>query len=866
MKRQILLIFTLGAAILQGYAQNNVAPSARTQATISNQPYVAPLQLKSTPIWGAGAASGAADGEFQNAFIQTGTATFDPNAWTALSVSQSGSTPGSAYWTRSTTGVSQGAYAGSISPVSSPSASNGVALFDSDFLDNGGVAGAFGMGTSPSPHVGDLVSPRIDLTGYTDSALVVSFFSFYRQYSIFNLTVSFSTDDGATWTTKDYRQYTNNQTEEMLDVVFSDVTDGVVNLTQCRIKFSFDGDYYFAIVDDVSIGIASKFDLNIGAIIPTSNNIIERGDMLQITGTRYIADKSFNENHLEKWGVKVENLGYADVVASDDAKLYCYIQDANAGYLNVYTDSIMVDSISSTGFFYGSKEITDYNWAVSGDYRVVYVAKMDGDANPDNDTVVHDFSIVSNYTSQVDISALTGAPYATQPIAPGGAAVMSWEYGSTYHFAQDMNLDSIVMTYYVQNSFVGVDNQTVIVKVYQLDTLGGVYLDDDARLTQIAESQVLLSNLSSAIGTYGVIKATSFVDPLTSSPITVLPAGPYFISVLIQPSLSGGAATFTASDIPWLGVSTDKNYSLNFTLRGLRFQPATRLVSSTGVVSWYTTGFGVQYAPSIGIFGTPNCSGNTVAEVFSDCDDLLWRDGNMYSTTTSGLTHVVPQFFGCDSIYTLDFTKLEATSSTDVHNECGAYQWIDGNTYNTSNNSATFVVQNAAGCDSTITLDLTITEVDAMTTVTGATITANATGTVAYQWIDCDNGNSAIIGENGASFSPSQNGNYAVIVTENGCSETSACVSIQSVNVGEIAFAEGIQIYPNPTEGELAIRFSETYQNIELSLYDVSGKLLDQMVLSETERLDYTIQAPKGIYTIHLKSDQNTAVFSVIKK
>ena len=41
---------------------------------------------------------------------------------------------------------------------------------------------------------------------------------------------------------------------------------------------------------------------------------------------------------------------------------------------------------------------------------------------------------------------------------------------------------------------------------------------------------------------------------------------------------------------------------------------------------------------------------------------------------------------------------------------CGSYTWIDGNTYTASNNSATFTILNGSinGCDSTVTLDLTI--------------------------------------------------------------------------------------------------------------------------------------------------------------
>jgi hypothetical protein len=41
---------------------------------------------------------------------------------------------------------------------------------------------------------------------------------------------------------------------------------------------------------------------------------------------------------------------------------------------------------------------------------------------------------------------------------------------------------------------------------------------------------------------------------------------------------------------------------------------------------------------------------------------------------------------------------------------CDAYTWIDGMTYTTDNNTAMFTIVGgaASGCDSTVTLDLTI--------------------------------------------------------------------------------------------------------------------------------------------------------------
>ena len=75
----------------------------------------------------------------------------------------------------------------------------------------------------------------------------------------------------------------------------------------------------------------------------------------------------------------------------------------------------------------------------------------------------------------------------------------------------------------------------------------------------------------------------------------------------------------------------------------------------------------------------------------------------------------------------LDLTINNSTSSTDTHVACDEFMWFcDGNTYTASNNTATYVYTNAAGCDSTVTLDLTINN------STSNTTTATACDT--YTW------------------------------------------------------------------------------------------------------------------------------------
>lgn len=79
------------------------------------------------------------------------------------------------------------------------------------------------------------------------------------------------------------------------------------------------------------------------------------------------------------------------------------------------------------------------------------------------------------------------------------------------------------------------------------------------------------------------------------------------------------------------------------------------------------------------------------------------------------------------------------------------------------------------GCDSIITIDLTIATSDTAVVTDAIALTAvDSTGE--YQWLDCDQGKMPIPGATQQAFSPTSSGYYAVEITnENKCQDTSAC-------------------------------------------------------------------------------------------
>jgi hypothetical protein len=260
----------------------------------------------------------------------------------------------------------------------------------------------------------------------------------------------------------------------------------------------------------------------------------------------------------------------------------------------------------------------------------------------------------------------------------------------------------------------------------------------------------------------------------------------------------------------------------------------------------------------------------TGTDTRTECNTYTWIDGNTYTASNNSATFniVGGAANGCDSLVTLNLTILNSATGTDTRTECNTYTWIDGNTYTASNNTATFnIVGGAAnGCDSLVILDLTINNVsDLTTTVSGLTITSNNSNAT-YQWIDCNNGNSEINGEIGQSFTATTNGNYAVVLTESGCVDTTACVTITTVGIIENSFGNKLIVYPNPTNGNFSVDLGAIYENTQVLITDISGKLIESVNKSQTQVLNLSINEADGIYFVSIHAENKNAVIRLVKQ
>lgn len=206
----------------------------------------------------------------------------------------------------------------------------------------------------------------------------------------------------------------------------------------------------------------------------------------------------------------------------------------------------------------------------------------------------------------------------------------------------------------------------------------------------------------------------------------------------------------------------------------------------------------------------------------SACDDYTVPSGSNTYSTGGTYVDVIDNIAGCDSTITIDLVINNSTTSLTNITECISYTWTDGNTYTTSG-TYNQILTNMVGCDSNATLDLIINDAPNMTVASSDGVTLEASGTaVSYQWIDC--ATLATVGTSTATYVALTNGDYAVIgVSADGCADTSACFNVNSAGLYDYE-TNSIVVYPNPVADVLNIIAPSLV--ISVAIYSTSGELI----------------------------------------
>ncbi|MEO8150979.1 MAG: SBBP repeat-containing protein [Bacteroidia bacterium] len=279
------------------------------------------------------------------------------------------------------------------------------------------------------------------------------------------------------------------------------------------------------------------------------------------------------------------------------------------------------------------------------------------------------------------------------------------------------------------------------------------------------------------------------------------------------------------------------------------------------------------------------CSNTSATQSITACNSYTWIDGNTYNASNNTATFTLINAAGCDSVITLNLTINQSTTSTDVIIACNTYIWIDGNTYTANNNTATYTLTNAAGCDSIITLNLTINPAPvALFTIYPDTTTAHnwfalnqCTGipplTYVWNWGD----SSAV--STGATpvhlYTDSGFYNICVTVTDsNGCSNTycdsstyiykgtnNSIITLNVVMQLPTGIAElnatdnGVTIYPNPANEYITIGLPGNNKKYQITITDITGKIIyTSSSIPNQKTTISTKDFPQGVYAVSVQT------------
>lgn len=174
------------------------------------------------------------------------------------------------------------------------------------------------------------------------------------------------------------------------------------------------------------------------------------------------------------------------------------------------------------------------------------------------------------------------------------------------------------------------------------------------------------------------------------------------------------------------------------------------------------------------------------------------------------------------------------------------------------------IAANNDGSD-TITHVLTVMGVDTAISVSGITITAAASNAT-YQWINCAT-NLPVSGAIAASFTPSVNGSYAVIVTQNGCVDTSECATIMSLGLDPLSASDLLVIAPNPSKGLFVLH--DQQEVLSGQLITVSNLLGETVYETRIKGLKTSMDlsaVKDGIYFVTVGSKYGKLTTKIVKE
>ena len=241
---------------------------------------------------------------------------------------------------------------------------------------------------------------------------------------------------------------------------------------------------------------------------------------------------------------------------------------------------------------------------------------------------------------------------------------------------------------------------------------------------------------------------------------------------------------------------------------------------------------------------------NTASETVTVCAGTTATFNGQTLTEGTNTITVSGQGTECDTLYTVTLVVLQPTSSTVEATICAGETYeFNGNTYNaTGTYTATLV--NAAGCDSTVTLNLTVRPAN---TPIEETVTLN-NNELPYEYQ----------GQEYTAF-----GTYQITgEDEYGCPQEYVLTLVHNSGIAEVENEYSIALYPNPTTSNATLSVKGLNEEATVIVTDQAGRVISTSTLAlgqETMEVE-TSKLASGVYYIRIQTANSVRTEKLIRK
>lgn len=212
-----------------------------------------------------------------------------------------------------------------------------------------------------------------------------------------------------------------------------------------------------------------------------------------------------------------------------------------------------------------------------------------------------------------------------------------------------------------------------------------------------------------------------------------------------------------------------------------------------------------------------------------------------------------------------------------------SYQWkVNGN--NVGTNSPTFSTNTLNNGDTVICVmtsnypgvqgnpatsqnfTVTVNPIPATPTITQNGFVLTSSSATGNQWYL--NGN-PITGATGQNYTATQNGNYSVVVTQNGCSSSpSAIVTISGVGIEDYTILGQLNVYPNPANDRLNVTLiMNENSDVTIRLINTLGQTVYSVQENNIQQMQKSIEITnfsRGIYFLELSNKNGRVLEKII--